>query len=373
MGRMLLEFQDEGIDHSALWPFERSFYRRLGWETGSRYLRVEAPPEELRTAGADRTGIFESTEADEWERLVPVHGARDAGRGLHVDRTEARWRRRIFEGWGDDPYVYRWDDGAGETRAYVTYVIEDGDGDDGLELRVYEASWTDHHARRQLLRFLGDHDSQVGTVKFTAALDPDFPILEAVEDPSSVTVEVEVGHMVRLTDVAAGLSSSPTPRGRATSSGSRWRTRSSTRTTGRSRCRSRTAAPSAHRSTRGMRTSRSASVGSRSWRSATATPRPWARRVSSTPPRGPSTASTRSSPPGRSGSERGSEREPRRRSEVPSADVASAADDIRRRSRRRPTRADARVPGRPPAGEPTPMEGPSTATESAFRRAHYGE
>lgn len=213
LGRTLEEFRTEGIHHSALWPFERSFYRRLGWETGSRYLRIEAPPRQLRSAGADRDGEFRPTSAEEWERLVPVHGAHGAGRGLHLDRTEAWWRRRVFEGWGDDPYVYRWEDEDGETRAYLTYVIEDGDGEDGRVLSVREASWADPLARRQLWRFLGDHDSQVERVKFVAPFDPELPLIEAVEDPSSVTVEVEAGHMVRLTDVAAGLSALAYPDG----------------------------------------------------------------------------------------------------------------------------------------------------------------
>jgi predicted acetyltransferase len=202
--RMLGELDDEGIRFSALWPFKRLFYRRLGWGTGSKYLRVEAPPGELGAAGADRRGEFRCTEAGEWERLVPVHEAHDAGRGLHVDRTEAWWRERVFEGWGTDPYVYRWEDENGEPRAYLTYVVEDGD--DGRELRVREASWADPVARRQLLRFLGDHDSQVGTVRFAAPFDSEVVILETVDDPSSVTVEIEAGHMVRLVDVAGGLS-----------------------------------------------------------------------------------------------------------------------------------------------------------------------
>jgi predicted acetyltransferase len=208
MRRMLEELRAEGINFTALWPFKRSFYRRLGWETGSRYLRVEAPPAQLRSAGADRGGEFRRTAADEWERLVPVRATHDAGRALHVDRTEAWWRERVFEGWRGDPYVYRWDDD-GETRAYLTYVVDDGD--EGRELRVFEASWADPVARRQLWRFLGDHDSQVETVKLPAPFDPEIPLLEAVEDPSSVTVEVEAGHMVRLADVAAGLSALPCP------------------------------------------------------------------------------------------------------------------------------------------------------------------
>jgi predicted acetyltransferase len=209
--RMLGDLDDEGIRFSALWPFKRSFYRRLGWETGSRYLRVEAPPEELRAAGADPNGEFRSTGAGEWERLVPVHEAHDARRGLHVDRTEAWWRERVFGGWGTDPYVYRWEDEDGEPRAYLTYVVEDGD--DGRELRVREASWADPVARRQLLRFLGDHDSQVETVRFAAPFDPEIGILETVEDPSAITVEVEAGHMVRLVDVAGGLSALSYPQG----------------------------------------------------------------------------------------------------------------------------------------------------------------
>jgi predicted acetyltransferase len=167
---------------------------------------VEAPPAQLRSAAAPRDGAFEPTTADEWELLLSVHEAHDVGRGLHVDRTEAWWRERVFSGWRGDPYVYRWTDDAGETRAYLTYDVEESDGDDGPTLRVREASWTDPVAGRQLWRFLGDHDSQVGTVRLTLPFDAEFPLLETVDDPSEVTVEVEAGAMVRLTDVASGLS-----------------------------------------------------------------------------------------------------------------------------------------------------------------------
>ncbi|MEF8790012.1 MAG: GNAT family N-acetyltransferase [Haloarculaceae archaeon] len=214
LGRMLDELRTEGVEFSALWPFKRSFYRRLGWETGSRYIRVEAPPEQLRSAAAEPAGEFRATEAGEWARLVPVLEAHDAGRDLHLDRTEAWWRRRIFEGWGDEPYVYRWE-ADGEPRAYLTYVIEEDDDREGRTLGVREAAWADHRARRQLWRFLGDHDSQVGTVRLVAPFDPAFPLLETVDDPSSVTVEVEAGHMIRLNDVAAGLSSLAYPSGGA--------------------------------------------------------------------------------------------------------------------------------------------------------------
>jgi predicted acetyltransferase len=204
---MLVEFREADLPLSVLWPFKRSFYRALGWETCSLYDEVETPPEQLRGAGAAPAGEFVPSGPDDWETLAPVLAAHEADRALHVDRTAEWWEKRVFQWWGgEDSFGYRWDDDGGEARAYLVYRFADGDGDDGRTLRVLESAWTDHEAYRHLLRFLGDHDSQVETVEWYCPPDPDARLLDLVEDPSAVTVRTKAGPMVRVVDVVDALS-----------------------------------------------------------------------------------------------------------------------------------------------------------------------
>lgn len=204
---MLEEFREAGMPFSVLWPFKRSFYRDLGWETCSLYDEVEAPPAQFRGAGADPSGEFVPVGPEDWETLAPILAAHEAERGLHVDRTAEWWEKRVFQWWGgEDSFGYRWDDERGESRAYLVYRFADGDGDDGRTLRVLESAWTDPVAHRHLLRFLGDHDSQAETVEWYRPPDPDARLLDLVDDPSEVTVRTKAGPMVRVVDVPHALS-----------------------------------------------------------------------------------------------------------------------------------------------------------------------
>jgi predicted acetyltransferase len=210
LGEMLDELHEEGIAFSALWPFKRSFYRALGWETCSRYAELSGPPEQFRSAAAAPAGSFHRVTGEDWETLAPVLAAHDEGREFHMERTGAWWEHRVFSSWdGPDPYGTRWDDGSGTARGYLVYRVEDGD-DRTLEVR--DAAWTDPEAYGQLLRFLGDHDSQVARVKLYTSAAPTPPLLDLVEDPSELTVETKAGPMFRLVDVVAGLEALSYPR-----------------------------------------------------------------------------------------------------------------------------------------------------------------
>jgi len=204
---MLAEFHEEGMPFSVLWPFKRSFYRSLGWETCSLYDEVEAPPAQFRGAGAAPAGEFVPVGPEDWETLAPVLAAHEADRSLHVDRTAEWWEERVFQWWGgEDSFGYRWDGPAGEARAYLVYRFADGDGDDGRTLRVLESAWTDPAAHRHLLRFLGDHDSQAETVEWSRPHDPAARLHDLVDDPSEVTIRTKAGPMVRVVDVTHALS-----------------------------------------------------------------------------------------------------------------------------------------------------------------------
>jgi predicted acetyltransferase len=204
---MLQEFHEEKMLFSVLWPFKRSFYRDLGWETCSLYDEVAAPSAQFRSAGADPDGEFVPVGPEDWETLDPILATHETDRGLHVDRADEWWERRVFQWWGgEDSFGYRWDDGTGEPRAYLVYRFAEGEGDAGRTLRVLESAWTDLEAHRHLLRFVGDHDSQAQAVEWYQPHDPEARLLDLVDDPSEVTLRTRAGPMVRVVDVGHALS-----------------------------------------------------------------------------------------------------------------------------------------------------------------------
>lgn len=192
---MVHELRADDIPFSALWPFKHSFYRRLGWATAHRLYQVEAPPEALRAAAIDETGRWRRADADDWPLLDAVHGTQR--HELAVDRTEAWWREMVFRSWRGTPYAYLHETD-GEPDAYVVYRVVD---DDGRRLEISDAAAREE-AFGHVLRFLADHDSQVETVRLHRQT-PD--LLDEVEDPASLDVEVHAGGMVRPMDVSTTL------------------------------------------------------------------------------------------------------------------------------------------------------------------------
>lgn len=204
---------------SALWPFKRSFYAQYGWATCIRAVNHELDPDALAFTRGHRHGEFVVLDADDWERCDAVHDAHGEGYELTLDRTEEWWRKRVFTGWEDDPFVYGWEREAvsgsgatgdlsegqsesdGELAAYAAYSVDSGD--DGGTLTVHDMAWVDHDARLALLRFFADHDSQVETVAFWSSEHDD--VLDVVPDPDDGTAELQLGAMFRLEDVPAAL------------------------------------------------------------------------------------------------------------------------------------------------------------------------
>jgi predicted acetyltransferase len=200
MAESLAEYRERGGVLSALWAFKHPFYEHLGWGLANKFVRYECAPDALAFARDHASGEFRRLEADEYELLDPVIAAHARGYELEIDRTEKWWRKRIFESWRGDPYVYVWEKD-GEAQGYVGYRIRDGD--DGRLLQAYEFAHADREARLNLLRFVANHDSQVE--RATIYTPHDTSLLDEADDPEDVECEVEPGPMVRLVDVPAAF------------------------------------------------------------------------------------------------------------------------------------------------------------------------
>lgn len=205
------EYRDRDVSFVALWPFKRSFYRQFGWETTTRYARCEVEPAALSFAREQVTGSGEFWQAtpDDWRAVHEVHLADGEGKTLSVERTEEWWRTRIFERFGDERYVYAWDDERGETHGYVVYDFE-GEGS-SRTLHARELLARSEEAYLQLLRFLYRHSSQVSTVELVQG--PEVDLLERVADTRDVECAVDAGPMIRVADVASALVDVPYPAG----------------------------------------------------------------------------------------------------------------------------------------------------------------
>ncbi|WP_458188573.1 GNAT family N-acetyltransferase [Haladaptatus sp. NG-WS-4] len=214
LAESLVEYRENDVVFSALWPFAYEFYRKYGWATVTKYTQYESTTDAL-ALDTEPKGEFRRLDADDWELLEPVLAAHGEQYALTLDRTKAWWRHRVFEGWQKDPFVYGWFAGeeqsssktegdesqVGDLRGYIVYSIEE-DGDD-KQLRVRELAHVDDEAYRHLLRFVQYHDSQVDSVRLYGPDNTD--LLDVVDDPREVDCEVRTGPMFRLVDVARAL------------------------------------------------------------------------------------------------------------------------------------------------------------------------
>lgn len=168
---------ERGDVFSFLYPFSSRFYRKFGYESCLRLLRVRAPLEPLR-------GFRQPGRA---ERFVPGEGGSDPGpiveiyndfasrRNLAVDREGWRWRALLEQ----DPlstrrHAFVWRDEGGRPAAYVLFKAEQVAGE-AEEMRVLEACWRDDPALRGLLGFMGGFCSNLKTLvwEMPGGLAPD--------------------------------------------------------------------------------------------------------------------------------------------------------------------------------------------------------
>lgn len=198
LAESLREYRESDVAFSALWPFKHPFYERMGWGVATRYATHELAPEQLAPTREHTSGTIWRATPDDWEALQRVRAEHGAPYHLDFEQGGEWWEHRVFHSWDTDPYVYAWDGDGGETRGYVVYTITDGDG--GRVLSTTDLAYADPDARRNLLRFLADHDSQVSTLKLTTTDDVD--LVGLVGDDGEVETTMKAGAMFRVVDVA---------------------------------------------------------------------------------------------------------------------------------------------------------------------------
>lgn len=204
----LAEYRDRGSVLSVLWPFKAPFYRKYGWHTCSRFATIDSDPDHFAFADADRAGEFRRATGDDWAVLDDIYRVDAADSDLAIDRTEAFWRHRVFEGRDEDPFVYVWEAG-GEPRGYVIYTVESED--DGTTMQVKELASVDEDAYRNCLRFVYNHEDQVDRVSIRGP--PTAELLDRLPEQWDPECTVSRGPMARIVDVPAALEALEYPTG----------------------------------------------------------------------------------------------------------------------------------------------------------------
>lgn len=214
MERCLHEMYERGNVFSFLYPFSSRFYRKFGYESCLRLLRVKASLEPLR----------EFRQPGRVERFMPGEGGSDpapivevyndfASRyNLCVDREGWRWRSLLER----DPmttrrHTYVWFDSDGRPGAYLIFRTEPEQGDTD-EMRVMEACWRDSAALRGLLGFMGGFSSNLKTVVWDlpSGLAPDLIWPEC----RSIKMELDCHGMCRVVNALKALRLMRKPEGK---------------------------------------------------------------------------------------------------------------------------------------------------------------
>ncbi len=92
-GRLITEtarvLADRGYAVAALFPTDRQYYRKLGWETVGVELRARIPANDL--SGAARPGGVRQVAAEDIPQIARIYDRAAFGRTMHCLRDDKRW------------------------------------------------------------------------------------------------------------------------------------------------------------------------------------------------------------------------------------------------------------------------------------------
>ncbi len=195
MAYALRRLREQGIPWAILYPFEASFYEKLGWGVGTPMVRLT-----ISALGTFRhpspSGAYRLVGPLEWPRLDRIHRAWPCGSSGCLARGESEWHRLLlrpllprtcvhWEGDGGEGYlVYELTRPLGSPRTAGTCVVHDW-------------AWTTPPARAALLTYLAHHAGQVGRLVLKVPLDDPLATIEG----AGIEAALVRGPMVRLVDL----------------------------------------------------------------------------------------------------------------------------------------------------------------------------
>lgn len=203
----LSRMRQKGQVVSILYPFKFQFYRKYGWEMGSRWLRCSVKLNEL-SAFLPAQGSARRTDVSEWETFNRVYQRFTARRVGPLVRDKRAWEERVFSNPFDDKrrYLYLWypDEYCEESEGYVVYTLENEGSE--RKIRVRELAYLTLRAYRGLWGLLANHDSQAEVVEVDLPLDD--PLMFLIPNPR-IEAKVAPSFMFRIVDLAKALQARP--------------------------------------------------------------------------------------------------------------------------------------------------------------------
>ena len=218
MRAVLEDFRSRGDVFAVLIPFSFSFYRKFGFELGSRTVRYRIPIEQFEGLSCD----YAVTKVESEQGVAPLRALHEAvaqTRNMCLAPEEADWRWRGNGMFGEPDFLHPdcqthtyvlWD---GETPvASVTFSFTcDSDNPFFGEADVSDITWRDPAALMGALGFLYRLRAKVGSVN--VELPDELDIAAVLPEPDKVQCTLGGHVMVRVLNVPEALRAMPHPEG----------------------------------------------------------------------------------------------------------------------------------------------------------------
>jgi len=216
---MLETIRKQGYPLSALYPFSYAFYRKLGWEYASDFVKYEIPLSDLpleppgatggrvrivATGRKDRKETVQEGAIDTLQEVYRSYARRFNGM---FERSEEWWRQALLRARGNVRYTAVWEDPSGRPGGYCIYAMSHTDKPD-RNIRVREMVALSAQARRGLLAFLRNQEAQYKSA--TLELPPSDPFPLHLSNPR-IERKLQAGYMLRLVDVGKALEETAEP------------------------------------------------------------------------------------------------------------------------------------------------------------------
>jgi predicted acetyltransferase len=200
---ILGEMRERGMVLSALYPFDSAFYRRYGWALADATTTVRLPTAALVQRERSSGRIVE-VDPGEMASLIDLHAAAGDRHNLTVVR-DSWWFHRyvaLVDNLTVEPrLIYRYQPPRGTGGGYVVVHYRRSVAG-GPVVMVRELVAADAAARRALLAFVGDLDSQAPLAEFVVPDDDPLRAELVAYDDVDVAAPRELLAMVRIVDLA---------------------------------------------------------------------------------------------------------------------------------------------------------------------------
>lgn len=201
LAQSLRTILDRGQPISVLSPFDRSFYRKYGWETFSRFQRLELSPGQLRIPQAEAAYAVEELESPDAASRSFYNGIASSQYNL-VERGNGEWAQRTeLRPWHEDTAargVVKVSRG-GEVVGLIGHALwRESKGESTVTVDPF--LFADEGAKREILRFLKRLSHQVKVIRFD--IPEDLELWPYIEDCPSSRKVLEA-FMIRVVSLEA--------------------------------------------------------------------------------------------------------------------------------------------------------------------------